>query len=367
MTGRAQDLRRITREGKRRWQQASVSTRLELASAAARELMRRGRLSSLGEGVVRLGAGRRTRTDARSRVVGVLPTDIVLVVFVEQKWSEDQADDEAVERLVPAWVELPIRTQTGKKRVAFPTDVMQVPKLPRAQCSPQELRSRPSDPTSGHATAWGMTCARVRVAGTTPAAPVQLLSCNHVVLRSLTGGAIHPDWNARIECSASGGAATVLGSPGIAAPFGPNVPGSLDAALVTLTAAGSALAMSTAYWHRIAKKHSESREALQKAVANGCTLYGKDGDRLQLTYVHNVFGQPIQYEGGQVAIAELVVCVSANSSPRPPEEGDSGAAVMAASTLLSMHIAGSGAWSYSIPSYQLLGSTAAFGARYELA
>ena len=75
------------------------------------------------------------------------------------------------------------------------------------------------------------------------------------------------------------------------------------------------------------------------------------------------FAVPVEYNGTEVILSELVECISFD---RDPTGGDSGGAVVAGNTFVGIHVAGNEDVSYAVPAYQVF-STTVFKPRLELA
>lgn len=336
------------------WATLANADRYAAVRWAARRLVATGEFRRLGSGVLGVGFGVRERRAKKQSGSPVYGRSAVLVVSVRRKWK---ARARGRQRAVPLRVQ--VRVPLGRRRLllAIPTDVVQALR-PRPQAEPHACRAE-----SMYASAQGIegSVAALVCNARQAEAPVYLLGCQHVFHRSLVTYNAAPDPTSQVFSRPVDSAR--LGPATRPAPFGPRVP-SIDASLVRLTDEGRSIATRGGFWRRVAEGYVEDEAQFDAVRTLGWKLCSRFPPA-ELKYVRTLLDEPIEYGSNGVTVRIVEVVVS-RSTGRPPQDGDSGGAVMVGPLLVGVHIAGEGALSYCIPAYRLF-STAAFDPKLQLA
>ena len=191
-----------------------------------------------------------------------------------------------------------------------------------------------------------------------------LLSCHHVVFRSTLSQTGAADLTGEVFTIPLGDTKISLGKPSRPAPYGLHQR-SIDAGLVLLDAGGMNVVKRSSYWKAFPTNYADGREQMEQFARSRMRLVSQLDSDVKLKYIRHSLGQEVEnYAGAKFRIMEVVI--SETLASRHPASGDSGASILSGTILLSMHIAGDGPLSYSIPAY-LLFSEFAFKPKLALA
>ncbi|MEZ6194835.1 MAG: hypothetical protein R3F20_03760 [Planctomycetota bacterium] len=348
------------------WQEA-VDRPHRILEAAARFLRRsrpwRRRLEEWG--VVDVCPGQRL-VGRRQKCAGQL----VLVLFVERKWTKTEDRERDEEGRIPRELTLRFTFEGIRGRFRIPVDVR--PRVrPRAQGTSRGL----AVPRDGETSATlpfekGAACTVVRRPGFQAA---YLLSCLHVL------GS--PDWvpgsglPARLAVferpDGSGDEKRLAANPSIPARFDSRQ--ATDAALAALTPDGERKLATKTFWGRARPRRAALTRAEIRALRR-YEIHRPIGRAIRCEWVsdHDRLEVEIARPGGtHVYVVHDVIGVRCTSTeggrPARTEGGDSGAPVMAGDVLVGMHFAGSGELAWFVPTSRLLFDVAAFPGGLRLA